>query len=189
MMRHGWGRGARNVSPQQACIDRLARRAGFVASIGFKLNLTADQKPLWDKLMAATQSAEDNQRKLCAALPASADDRGKQTVIDRMNHRQQVLPRHRLIAQCRSYEVALGMVQAGLGVCLVPALTAFDGTKLVEGVIAQTRYTDFELEVTDVNMPARECYRKIGFVDMRRKKEKFGRIKGFRERIYMHYTR
>jgi DNA-binding transcriptional LysR family regulator len=47
---------------------------------------------------------------------------------------QQVLPRHRLIAQCRSYEVALGMVQAGLGVCLVPALTAFDGSKLMEGV-------------------------------------------------------
>ncbi|MDT5185808.1 MAG: hypothetical protein QOI29_3966, partial [Mycobacterium sp.] len=62
-------------------------------------------------------------------------------------------------------------------------------TRLVEGVITQTRYTDFELEVTDVNMPARECYRKIGFVDVRRKKEKFGRIKGFRERIYMHYTR
>ena len=62
-------------------------------------------------------------------------------------------------------------------------------TRLVECVIAQTRYTDFELEVTDVNMPARECYRKIGFVDVRRKNEKFGRIKGFRERIYMRYTR
>jgi 8-oxo-dGTP diphosphatase len=62
-------------------------------------------------------------------------------------------------------------------------------TNLVEGVVAQTRYTDFELEVTDVNVAARECYRKIGFVDVRRKKEKFGRIKGFRERIYMHYAR
>ena len=62
-------------------------------------------------------------------------------------------------------------------------------TKLVEGVVAQTRYTDFELEVTDVNVPARDCYRKIGFADVKRKKEKFGRIKGFRERIYMHYTR
>ena len=39
-------------------------------------------------------------------------------------------------------------------------------TRLVEGVIAQTPYTDFELEVTDVNMPARDCYRKIGFVDV-----------------------
>jgi 8-oxo-dGTP diphosphatase len=62
-------------------------------------------------------------------------------------------------------------------------------TRLVEGVIAQTRYTDFELEVTDVNVAARDCYRKIGFVDVNRKIEKFGRIKGFRERIYMHYTR
>jgi 8-oxo-dGTP diphosphatase len=62
-------------------------------------------------------------------------------------------------------------------------------TRLVEDVIAQTRYSDFELEVTDVNVAARDCYRKIGFVEVNRKKEKFGRIKGFRERIYMHYTR
>jgi ribosomal protein S18 acetylase RimI-like enzyme len=62
-------------------------------------------------------------------------------------------------------------------------------TKLVGGAIAQTHYSDFELEVTDVNVPARDCYRKIGFVDVQRKKEKFSRIKGFRERIYMHYTR
>src|SRR5882757_6338926 len=62
-------------------------------------------------------------------------------------------------------------------------------TQLVEGVIAQTPYIDFELEVTDVNTAARECYRKIGFVDVKRKKEAFARIKGFRERICMHYTR
>jgi LTXXQ motif family protein len=90
-MHHGWGRWARNVSPQQACVDRIAKRAGFVASMGFKLNLTADQKPLWDKVVAATQAGEDNQRKLCAALPASADDRDKQTILDRINHHQQVL--------------------------------------------------------------------------------------------------
>src|SRR5580658_5759889 len=90
-MHRGWDRWARNKSPQQACVDRIAKRAGFVASIGFKLNLTADQKPLWDKLVAATQAGEDNQRKLCASLPASADDRGKQTILDRLNHRQQVL--------------------------------------------------------------------------------------------------
>jgi len=61
-------------------------------------------------------------------------------------------------------------------------------TMLVEGAIAQTPYTDFELEVTDVNTPARDCYCKIGFVDGRRKKEKFVRFKGFRERIYMRYS-
>ena len=62
-------------------------------------------------------------------------------------------------------------------------------TKLVEGVIAQTPYTEFELEVTDANTAARDCYRKVGFVDVRRKKAMFGRINGFRERIYMRYPR
>jgi DNA-binding transcriptional LysR family regulator len=47
---------------------------------------------------------------------------------------QQVLPRHRLIAQCRSYEVALSMVRAGLGVCLVPALTAHDRNGGLAGI-------------------------------------------------------
>ncbi len=36
---------------------------------------------------------------------------------------RRVLPRHRVVAQCRTYEVALAMVEAGLGVALVPLLT------------------------------------------------------------------
>jgi hypothetical protein len=87
----GWRRSARNIPPQQACIDRIARHAAFTASIGFKLNLTADQKPLWDKLLAATQTAEENQRQLCAQLPASTEARDRETVIDRLNYRQQML--------------------------------------------------------------------------------------------------
>ncbi|HWD57095.1 MAG TPA: Spy/CpxP family protein refolding chaperone [Stellaceae bacterium] len=90
MMHRGWERWAR-VSPQQACVDRLARRAGFIASIGFKLNLTADQKPLWDKVISAAQSGEEAQRKLCDALPAKAEDRGKESMIDRLHHREQML--------------------------------------------------------------------------------------------------
>jgi len=39
---------------------------------------------------------------------------------------QSVLPGHRLIAQCRSYEMALSLVKAGKGVCLVPALAVKD---------------------------------------------------------------
>ena len=85
---HGWGM---NKSPQQACVDRLARRAGMIAAMGFKLNLTAQQKPLWDKLVSETQAAEEGQRKLCDSLPANAADRGKLTLIDRLHHRQQVL--------------------------------------------------------------------------------------------------
>ena len=96
MMRmHGDGAGRmmmrRNESPQQACVDRIARRAGFVAATGVKLNLTADQKPLWDKLVAATQSAQEGQRKQCDALPTSRDGADKLTVIDRMHHREQML--------------------------------------------------------------------------------------------------
>lgn len=90
MMHRGWERWA-HKSPQQACVDRLARRAGFIAAVGFKLNLTADQKPLWDKVVSVTQSAEDAQRKLCDALPANAQDRDKLTVIDRLHHHEQVL--------------------------------------------------------------------------------------------------
>ncbi|HTQ34757.1 MAG TPA: Spy/CpxP family protein refolding chaperone [Stellaceae bacterium] len=89
MMRMMHGR--MNMAPRQACIDRLARRAGFIAQIGFRLNLTAEQKPLWDKVLAANESAQDAQRKLCEALPASAEASGKETVIDRMNHWQQML--------------------------------------------------------------------------------------------------
>src|SRR4029077_6301716 len=48
-------------------------------------------------------------------------------------------------------------------------------TRLVDGVIAQTHYRDFELEVTDVNVPARDCYRKIGCVDIKRRRGRSSR--------------
>jgi hypothetical protein len=93
-MQHGWmGRMMnwyRDLSPQKACIDRIAHRAGFVAYIGAKLNLTADQKPLWDKVTTATQAAQDNQRQLCANLkPVGEQD--SVTVLDRMKQREQML--------------------------------------------------------------------------------------------------
>jgi LysR family transcriptional regulator, transcription activator of glutamate synthase operon len=37
---------------------------------------------------------------------------------------RRVLPRHEVIATCRTYEAALAMVEAGLGVALVPLMTA-----------------------------------------------------------------
>jgi hypothetical protein len=90
-MHQGWGRLAKNFSPQQACIDRIARRAALVATIGFRLNLTADQKQLWDKVVEASQAAQANEKQTCAALPTSAEARGKETIIDRMNQRQQMM--------------------------------------------------------------------------------------------------
>ncbi len=35
-----------------------------------------------------------------------------------------MLPRHRVVAHCRTYESALAMVEAGIGVALVPQLSA-----------------------------------------------------------------
>ncbi|HUV32228.1 MAG TPA: LysR family transcriptional regulator [Devosiaceae bacterium] len=45
-----------------------------------------------------------------------------------------VLPDNRPFAKARSYEVALSMVRAGLGVCLAPALSAVVDSRTLEGV-------------------------------------------------------
>ena len=47
---------------------------------------------------------------------------------------QRVLPLHRIIARCRTYEVALELVRAGLGVSLVPALTALTTGGSLDGI-------------------------------------------------------
>lgn len=45
-----------------------------------------------------------------------------------------VLPLHRIVARCRTYEVALELVRAGLGVSLVPALTALPAEGTLDGI-------------------------------------------------------
>ncbi len=44
------------------------------------------------------------------------------------------LPDHRIVAQCRSFEVAVAMVRAGLGVCLAPALSCLAGGAVPGGI-------------------------------------------------------
>ena len=80
-----------NRSPKDRCEERLARRAGFIAYTVAKLNLTAQQKPLWDKLNASMQSAGEKERQLCDKLPAEAGSQGQGTILDRMSRREQVL--------------------------------------------------------------------------------------------------
>ena len=80
-----------NRSPKERCEERLARRAGFIAYTVAKLNLTAQQKPLWDKLNASMQSAGDRERQLCDKLPAEAGQQGQGTILDRMSRREQFL--------------------------------------------------------------------------------------------------
>ena len=47
---------------------------------------------------------------------------------------QRVLPSHRLVAHCRTYEVALELVRGGFGVSLVPALTAYLVAGSLDGI-------------------------------------------------------
>jgi len=46
----------------------------------------------------------------------------------------QMIPEHRVVAQCRSFEVAIGLVRAGAGICLAPALSTLSGNTSLDGV-------------------------------------------------------
>ena len=89
MMRHHW----MAMAPRQRCEEKIARRAGIVAYTITKLNLTAQQKPLWNKVQSALQNAGDKQRQLCGTLPSREAMRG-QTVLDRLSRREQFLSAH-----------------------------------------------------------------------------------------------
>jgi hypothetical protein len=74
-------------NPTERCTERLAWRAAMRAYAEAKLNLTAEQRPLWDKVQAAAQAEEQKERQLCGSLKP-ADDA---TLLDRMDRMQQFL--------------------------------------------------------------------------------------------------
>jgi hypothetical protein len=84
MMMHRMGLGG---DRQEKCIDRLAWRAARRAYIETKLDLTAAQRPLWDKVESAAQTEEQKERQLCASLKGSAAP----TIVERMGRMQQFL--------------------------------------------------------------------------------------------------
>lgn len=83
MMQHGM----MHRDPRERCEDRLAWRAAMRAYTEAKLNLTAEQRPLWDKVQSAAQAEEQKERQLCGSLK-SADG---STLLDRLDRRQQFL--------------------------------------------------------------------------------------------------
>jgi LTXXQ motif family protein len=83
MMRRMMMRG----DPQERCVDRLARRAARRAYVEAKLNLTAEQRPLWDKVQSAAKADEQRERQLCASLKPGAEP----TILERMDRMQQFL--------------------------------------------------------------------------------------------------
>jgi hypothetical protein len=84
MMRHGM---MMRFSPQQRCINHVARRAGWLAYLGVKLDLTTAQQPLWDKLESVAQQEAQRERQACNAIKPGAAE----TIIERLNTRQQIL--------------------------------------------------------------------------------------------------
>jgi LTXXQ motif family protein len=78
-------------SPKERCEERLARRAAVTAYTVSKLNLTTEQKPLWDKLNGILQSAADKERQLCGSLPTQPGRQAGATILDRMSRREQFL--------------------------------------------------------------------------------------------------
>jgi hypothetical protein len=82
MMRHGM-----IGDPQERCLDRLAWRAARRAYVEAKLNLTAEQRPLWDKVQSTAQTEEQQERQLCSSITPGTE----QNLLDRMDRMQQFL--------------------------------------------------------------------------------------------------
>jgi ribosomal protein S18 acetylase RimI-like enzyme len=75
--------------------------------------------------------------------------------------------------------VATGEMARGKGVC----------TALFQYVMQELPYRGFILEVVDTNQTAYQLYKKLGFSEFMRKKEKHSKLKGFNERIYMRWLK
>src|SRR5207253_1429778 len=69
---HGW-RGMMmhrmmvHRDPKERCGERLAWRAAMRAYTEAKLDLTPEQRPLWDKVQSIAQTEQQKERQLCAA--------------------------------------------------------------------------------------------------------------------------
>jgi len=74
-------------NPQERCQERLAWRAAMRTYTEAMLNLTPDQRPLWDRVQNIAQTEEQKERQLCATLkPADGT-----TLSDRLDGMQQFL--------------------------------------------------------------------------------------------------
>jgi hypothetical protein len=90
--REGWRGGMMHRmmmhrNPQERCQERLAWRAAMRAYTEAKLDLTPEQRPLWDRVASIAQTEQQKERQLCAALKP----RDETTVLDRLDRMQQFL--------------------------------------------------------------------------------------------------
>ncbi|HEX3410925.1 MAG TPA: hypothetical protein VHT00_04325, partial [Stellaceae bacterium] len=73
--------------PKERCEERLAWRAAMRAYTETKLDLTPEQRPLWDKVQSIAQSEQQKERQLCSALKPGDET----TILDRLDRMQQFL--------------------------------------------------------------------------------------------------
>ena len=75
-------------SPREWCAERIARQAGRMGYLEARLNLTAEQRPLWDRYQAAVRDGREKARQLCASAPERLDST---TALERDARMQQFL--------------------------------------------------------------------------------------------------
>jgi ribosomal protein S18 acetylase RimI-like enzyme len=75
--------------------------------------------------------------------------------------------------------VATSEAARGKGVC----------TELFRYVMEKLPYGQFILEVADTNQTAYRLYKSLGFSEFKRKNEKYSKLKGLNQRIYMNWSR
>ena len=85
----GWPmmHGMMRRDPQEWCVDRLAWRAARRAYVEAKLDLTPEQRPLWDKVQSAAKAEEQQERQLCSSLKPGTE----QNLLERMDRMEQFL--------------------------------------------------------------------------------------------------
>ena len=89
-MMPGMMHGMMHSSPQRRCEERVAQQAAMIAYTATKLKLTAEQKPLWDKLDATLTAARVKEQQRCDALMPRSE-RERASVLDRLDRAEQRL--------------------------------------------------------------------------------------------------
>lgn len=62
-------------------------------------------------------------------------------------------------------------------------------TDMLQSAMEMADYDDFVLDVTDVNLPAIQCYINLGYQEFQRVKVRYAKQKGFNEKIFMRYKK
>jgi DNA-binding transcriptional LysR family regulator len=114
-----------SLAPNRISFSRVdVARDGYVFATPKGLDLGCVTDPEWDL-------TSEQRRLLNRTIQFNFGNLHNQRVEEWY---RRVLPRHEVVAQCRTYETALAMVEAGLGVALVPRLCSVLGGRAVYDV-------------------------------------------------------